>query len=100
STYGEREHTFQDLSQVVVLFALAWMDFHELVQAGDLLSIGIRNCVVDRSLSCWVVEDGLFIVGGLSCCLELSLGEEELLTLEVPALKNSSYKGPKRRSNS
>ncbi|GJY81509.1 hypothetical protein Tco_0494260, partial [Tanacetum coccineum] len=46
------------------------------------------------------VEDGLFVVGGVSCCLELSVGEEELLTLEVPALKNSSYKGPKRRSNS
>ncbi|GKA13132.1 hypothetical protein Tco_0692778 [Tanacetum coccineum] len=38
--------------------------------------------------------------GGVSCCLELSVGEEDLLTLEVPALKNSSYKGPKRRSNS
>ncbi|GKE40819.1 hypothetical protein Tco_1464224 [Tanacetum coccineum] len=46
------------------------------------------------------VEDGLFVVGGVSCFLELSVGEEELLTLEVPALKNSSYKGPKRRSNS
>ncbi|GKF18130.1 hypothetical protein Tco_0063048, partial [Tanacetum coccineum] len=27
-------------------------------------------------------------------------GEEVLLTLEVPTVKNSSYKGPKRRSNS
>ncbi|GJS90637.1 hypothetical protein Tco_0773273 [Tanacetum coccineum] len=40
------------------------------------------------------------VVGGVSCCLELSVGEEDLLTLEVPALKNSSYKGPNRRSNS
>ncbi|GKB67736.1 putative RNA-directed DNA polymerase [Tanacetum coccineum] len=40
-----------DLLQVVVLFALAWMDFHELVLADDLCSIGIRNRVVDRSLS-------------------------------------------------
>ncbi|GJT13466.1 hypothetical protein Tco_0860508 [Tanacetum coccineum] len=31
---------------------------------------------------------------------ELSVGEEDLLTREVPSLKNSSYKGPKRRSNS
>nr|GEY70609.1 hypothetical protein [Tanacetum cinerariifolium] len=46
------------------------------------------------------VEDGLFVVAGVSCCLELSVGEEELLTLKVHALKNSSYKGPKRRSNS
>nr|GEU89027.1 hypothetical protein [Tanacetum cinerariifolium] len=41
------------------------------------------------------VEDGLFIVGGVSCCLELLVGEEDLLTLEVPALKNSSYRGTK-----
>ncbi|GKD70453.1 hypothetical protein Tco_1324543 [Tanacetum coccineum] len=46
------------------------------------------------------VEDGLFVIGGVSSCLELSVGEEELLTLEVPALKNSSYRGPNRRSNS
>ncbi|GKE10375.1 hypothetical protein Tco_1413926, partial [Tanacetum coccineum] len=59
------------------MFSLAWMGFHELVLAGDLLSIG-----------------------GVSYCLELSVGEEELLTLEVPAVKNSSYKGPKRISNS
>nr|GEV55265.1 hypothetical protein [Tanacetum cinerariifolium] len=31
---------------------------------------------------------------------ELKVGEEDLLTLEVPALKNSPYRGPKRRSNS
>ncbi|GKF57804.1 hypothetical protein Tco_0171341, partial [Tanacetum coccineum] len=36
----------------------------------------------------------------VSCLVELSMGEEDLLTLEVPALKNSSYKGPNRRSNS
>ncbi|GKF82561.1 hypothetical protein Tco_0244217, partial [Tanacetum coccineum] len=46
------------------------------------------------------VEDRLFVVGGVSCYLELSMGEEGLLTFKVPALKNSSYKGPKRRSNS
>nr|GEX20267.1 hypothetical protein [Tanacetum cinerariifolium] len=66
-----------NLLQVDALFALALMDFHELVLAGDVLSIG-----------------------GVSQCLELSLGEEDLLTLDVPALKNSSYKGPNRRSNS
>nr|GEY80115.1 Gag-Pol polyprotein [Tanacetum cinerariifolium] len=31
---------------------------------------------------------------------ELLMGEEDLLTLEEPAVKNSSYKGPNRRSNS
>ncbi|GJS06391.1 hypothetical protein Tco_0363187 [Tanacetum coccineum] len=46
------------------------------------------------------VEDGVFVIGGVSYCLELSMGEEDLLTLKVPALKNSSYRGPKRRSNS
>ncbi|GKA45747.1 hypothetical protein Tco_0738543 [Tanacetum coccineum] len=46
------------------------MDCHELELTGDLLSI------------------------------ELSVGEEDLLTREVPSLKSSSYKGPKRRSNS
>nr|GEZ13051.1 hypothetical protein [Tanacetum cinerariifolium] len=63
--------------QVFVLFALAWIDFYELVLAGDLLSIGV-----------------------VSRCLELPVKEEDLLTLEVPALKDSSYKGPNRRSNS
>nr|GEY25368.1 hypothetical protein [Tanacetum cinerariifolium] len=62
--------TFQDLLQVVALFALALKDFHELVLAGDLLSI------------------------------EFFVGEEDLLTLKAPAMKNSSYKGPNRRSNS
>nr|GEV84215.1 hypothetical protein [Tanacetum cinerariifolium] len=46
------------------------------------------------------VEVGLFVVGGVSCCLELSMREEDLLTLEVPTVKNSSYKGPNKRSNS
>nr|GFA58438.1 hypothetical protein [Tanacetum cinerariifolium] len=46
-----------DLLQVVVWFALALMDFHELELMGDLLSI------------------------------ELLVGEEDLLTLEVPAVK-------------
>nr|GEV05946.1 hypothetical protein [Tanacetum cinerariifolium] len=62
-----------DLLQVVILFALAWMDFHELVLEGDLWSIGIQNRMVDE--------------GGVSCCLELSVGEEDLLTFEVPVLK-------------
>ncbi|GKB03007.1 hypothetical protein Tco_0831096 [Tanacetum coccineum] len=53
------------------------MDFHEPVLASDLWSIG-----------------------GMSCCLELSVGKEDLLTLEVPAVKNSSYRGPNRKSNS
>nr|GEX36271.1 reverse transcriptase domain-containing protein [Tanacetum cinerariifolium] len=38
--------------------------------------------------------------GGVSRCLELSVGEEDMVTLDVPALQNSSYKGPNRRSNS
>ncbi|GJW53469.1 hypothetical protein Tco_0097554 [Tanacetum coccineum] len=33
----------EDLLQVVVLFALAWIDCHELELTGDLLSIDIRN---------------------------------------------------------
>ncbi|GJW13235.1 hypothetical protein Tco_0017368 [Tanacetum coccineum] len=37
---------FQDLLQVVFLFALAWTDFYELVLAGDLWSIGIQNRVL------------------------------------------------------
>nr|GEU38153.1 hypothetical protein [Tanacetum cinerariifolium] len=35
-------------AMVVVLFALAWMDFYELVLASDLSSIDIQNRVVDR----------------------------------------------------
>ncbi|GKC99232.1 hypothetical protein Tco_1169507 [Tanacetum coccineum] len=62
------------------------MDFHELVLAGDLCP-SVFGIV-------WLIE------GSVSCYLELSMGEEDLLTLEVPALKNSSYKGPKKRSNS
>ncbi|GJZ82171.1 hypothetical protein Tco_0647165, partial [Tanacetum coccineum] len=40
-------YQFQDLLQVVFLFALAWMDFHELELMGDLLFIGIQNLEVD-----------------------------------------------------
>ncbi|GJU54539.1 hypothetical protein Tco_1228253 [Tanacetum coccineum] len=40
------------------------------------------------------------IEDGVSCGAELSVGEEDLLTREVPVLKNLTYKGPKRRSNS
>nr|GEY80697.1 hypothetical protein [Tanacetum cinerariifolium] len=46
------------------------------------------------------VVDRAIAKGGVSCCLELSVREEELLTLEVLAVKNSSYTWPKRRSNS
>nr|GEY17694.1 hypothetical protein [Tanacetum cinerariifolium] len=37
---------------------------------------------------------------GVSCCLELSMGEEDLMTLEIPTVKNSLYRGSNRRSNS
>nr|GEU39669.1 uncharacterized mitochondrial protein AtMg00810-like [Tanacetum cinerariifolium] len=47
-----------------------------------------------------VFENLWLIEGGASHCLDMSMGEEDLLTLDVPALKNSSYKGPNRRSNS
>ncbi|GKG11147.1 hypothetical protein Tco_0342547, partial [Tanacetum coccineum] len=36
----------------------------------------------------------------VSCGAKVSVGEDDLLIREVPSLKNSSYKGPKRRSNS
>nr|GEV13623.1 hypothetical protein [Tanacetum cinerariifolium] len=80
------KHANKDQLQVVVLFALAWMDFHELYAPSDLLSIVFGML--------WLIK------GCVSRCLELSVGEEDLLTLEVPALKNSSYRGPNRRSNS
>nr|GEW22166.1 integrase, catalytic region, zinc finger, CCHC-type, peptidase aspartic, catalytic [Tanacetum cinerariifolium] len=53
----------EDLLQFVILFALALMDFYELVLAGDHLSIGIQKL--------WLIE----------------VGEEDLLILDVPALK-------------
>nr|GEY35624.1 hypothetical protein [Tanacetum cinerariifolium] len=66
------KYTFQDRLQVVILLALAWMDFHELKITGDLLSIvGVVGSV----------EDGLFVVGGVSCCLELSMGKEDDVSL-------------------
>ncbi|GJT86099.1 hypothetical protein Tco_1067816 [Tanacetum coccineum] len=80
----------KDLLQVVVLFVLAWMDCHELELTGDLLSIGVVGSNVGL----------VFVEGSVSFGIELSMGEEDLLTREVPSLKNSSYKGPKRRSNS
>ncbi|GKA39980.1 hypothetical protein Tco_0732573 [Tanacetum coccineum] len=72
-----------DRLQVVVLFALAWMDFHELELMGDLLSIGIRN-----------LEKGLVVV---SCGTGNYQGgrEDYVDTRKAPSLKNSSYKGPK-----
>nr|GFC19850.1 hypothetical protein [Tanacetum cinerariifolium] len=48
-------------------------------------------CEEDSATSC---------TGGMSCGFELFKGDEDLLTLEVHAVKNSSYKGPNRRSNS
>ncbi|GJY68464.1 hypothetical protein Tco_0471446 [Tanacetum coccineum] len=39
-----------DLLQVVVLFALAWMGFHELELAGDLLSIGVQIDKVGKKM--------------------------------------------------
>ncbi|GJT44168.1 hypothetical protein Tco_1109961 [Tanacetum coccineum] len=62
------------------------MIYHELELTEILLSIRILNLEL--------------IEGCVSCGAELSVGEEDLLAREVPALKNSSYKGPKRRSNS
>nr|GEY17351.1 integrase, catalytic region, zinc finger, CCHC-type, peptidase aspartic, catalytic [Tanacetum cinerariifolium] len=68
--FVDPDHPKKDLLQVVAVFAMALKDFYKLVLAGDLLSI------------------------------ELLVGEEDLLTLEVPVVKNSTYKGPNRRSNS
>nr|GEZ39284.1 hypothetical protein [Tanacetum cinerariifolium] len=47
-----------------------------------------------------IIEVGVIVVGIMSFGVELSMGEEDLLTLKVPAVKSSSYKGPDRRSNS
>nr|GEY77687.1 hypothetical protein [Tanacetum cinerariifolium] len=53
---------------------------------GDLWSIDIRNHVVDRRLTfvgvVGSIEDCIFVIDGMPCCLELSVGEEDLLTLE------------------
>ncbi|GJT82147.1 hypothetical protein Tco_1056489 [Tanacetum coccineum] len=71
--------------------------FHELELTGDIL------CPCARTLCRKVagLDVGrMFVEGFVSCGAELSVGEEDLLTREVPSLKNSSYKGPKRRSNS
>nr|GEW67616.1 hypothetical protein [Tanacetum cinerariifolium] len=84
SELSKAEQSSFKTKQVFILFALAWMDFHKLEIMGDLLSIGVQ----------------IDVVGGVSYCLELSVGEQDLSTLEVPAVKNSSYKGPKSRSNS
>ncbi|GKB14056.1 hypothetical protein Tco_0847979, partial [Tanacetum coccineum] len=56
-----------DLLQVFILFALAWMDFHELVPMGDLLSIGVH------------IDD----VGRMYACLTDQLSEEMTLLLHV-----------------
>ncbi|GKE30024.1 hypothetical protein Tco_1445408 [Tanacetum coccineum] len=86
------------------------MDFHELELMGDLLSIGVQIDEVGRMYAylnyqrcvrkTQHVHVPVYRMGGVSCCLELSVGEEDLLTLEVPAMKNLSYKGLNRRSNS
>nr|GEX52912.1 hypothetical protein [Tanacetum cinerariifolium] len=69
-------------------------------QSGSLVvnSISLRLsgvCMFELSI---LREEGSAAsrTGSVSCCLELSVEEEDLLTLEVPALKNSSYKGPNR----
>nr|GEV38436.1 ribonuclease H-like domain-containing protein [Tanacetum cinerariifolium] len=73
-----------DRLQVVVLFVPAWMDCHELELTSDILSIvGVVGSV----------EDGLFVVGGVSCCLELLVGEEDLLTLEGQSCHNLTEVG-------
>ncbi|GJS55735.1 hypothetical protein Tco_0629097 [Tanacetum coccineum] len=95
SVVGEKRETVVKPSAGSVA-TCAWMDFHKLVLADDLWSIDIRNHVADRRIDKFI----LLNLCGVSCCLELLVGEEDLLTLEVPAVKNSSYKGPKRRSNS
>ncbi|GJW26834.1 hypothetical protein Tco_0040645 [Tanacetum coccineum] len=80
--------------------------FHELELTGDILCpCGIRNCRLIKARTLCRKVAGLdvgrmFVEGFVSCGAELSVGEEDLLTREVPSLKNSSYKGPKRRSNS
>nr|GFA99912.1 hypothetical protein [Tanacetum cinerariifolium] len=43
---------------------------------------------------------GALVFGIMWLIEELLLGEEDLFTPEVPALKNSSYRGPNRRSKS
>ncbi|GJV87459.1 hypothetical protein Tco_1531397 [Tanacetum coccineum] len=56
-------YIFQDLWQAVVLFELAWMDFHEFVLMDDLWSIGTRpeETIFNRHLlSLWL--------RGLNCC--------------------------------
>ncbi|GKA14343.1 hypothetical protein Tco_0693989, partial [Tanacetum coccineum] len=56
----------------------------------------------DSATSCTSVQKGLVEYSLKGVCLDLNMhavGEEDLLTREVPSLKNSSYKGPKRRSN-
>ncbi|GJX55416.1 hypothetical protein Tco_0285313, partial [Tanacetum coccineum] len=51
-----------DLLQVVVLFALAWMDFHELELTSDLLSIGVDGSDgVEDSLKVLCIFDRLFV---------------------------------------
>ncbi|GJS66183.1 hypothetical protein Tco_0680747 [Tanacetum coccineum] len=40
---------FQDLRQAVVLFELAWLDFHELVLMDDLWYIGNHDFVVEMN---------------------------------------------------
>ncbi|GJT39868.1 hypothetical protein Tco_0939733 [Tanacetum coccineum] len=81
-------YTFQGLVQVVVLFALAVVCTFELPILREERPLHVRVPVYRKGFGC------------VSCGAELSVGEDDLLTREVPSLKNSSYKGPKRRSNS
>ncbi|GJS78975.1 hypothetical protein Tco_0728856 [Tanacetum coccineum] len=79
-------HRFHDLWQVVVLFALAWMDFHKLILTGDLWSIDVQ------------IDD----IGRMMCVLLLRIirGRRRLWDTEFPVVKNSSYNELDKRSNS
>nr|GEV00339.1 Gag-Pol polyprotein [Tanacetum cinerariifolium] len=58
------------------------------------------DCVMVITLK-WIYKVKLDELGGcVSCCFEFLVREEDLLTLEVPALKILSYRESKRRSNS
>ncbi|GJS31227.1 hypothetical protein Tco_0491847 [Tanacetum coccineum] len=48
-SFGYQSPMLMDLWQAVVLFELAWMDFHEFVLMDDLLSIGNHDFVVEMN---------------------------------------------------
>ncbi|GJX70420.1 hypothetical protein Tco_0307591 [Tanacetum coccineum] len=61
------------------------MDFYELELMGDILSIGVQIDEVGRMYAYLNYQRCMRKTqqGAVSCCLELSVGEEELLTLEL-----------------